>query len=225
MKIASQSEMTAEVAATGFAFLASHLPKQASGEAIPQLGQIEKLDGLSEIQELIPKEASDSPPNIYSGNFGCADFPFHSDLAHWFLPPRFLVLRCVEGARDVKTRLIDSKFIVQTLGADDLRRTIVQSRRPVEGNRSLLRILERDSSGEFRFRWDSLFIVPASEHSSRTCAAIQKCIAVSRPKDFVLENPGDTLVVDNWRMLHARSAVPQTGRNRKIHRAYLSSLL
>ncbi len=43
--------------------------------------------------------------------------------------------------------------------------------------------------------------------------------------DFVLEQTGDTLVVDNWRMLHARSAVPMTQRNRKIHRAYLSTLL
>ncbi len=39
---------------------------------------------------------------------------------------------------------------------------------------------------------------------------------------FAFENPGDTLVVDNWRMLHARSAVPMTQRSRKIHRAYLS---
>jgi len=43
--------------------------------------------------------------------------------------------------------------------------------------------------------------------------------------DFVLEKPGDTLVVDNWRMFHARSAVPTTQRNRNIHRAYLSTLL
>ena len=225
MKIASQSELTAEVEATGFVFLPSHLPKQTSGEAITRLGTIEKLAGLNEIQELTPKDSADSSPNIYSGNFGCGDFPFHTDLAHWFLPPRYLVLRCVEGARDVRTRLVDSKSIVQSVGEDSLCRALVQPRRPIEMNRSLLRILERCSTNHSRFRWDNLFIVPATDHSSRTCAAITKNLAAAKPVDFVLEKSGDTLVVDNWRMLHARSAVPMTQRSRKIHRAYLSNLI
>jgi alpha-ketoglutarate-dependent taurine dioxygenase len=225
MKLTSQSELAKEVTATGFAFLPSHLPSQSSHEAILQLGLVEKLDGLSEIQELTPKEAAESPPNIYSGNFGYGEFPYHTDLAHWFTPPRLLVLRCVEGARDVKTRLIDSTFVIQSFGEDELRRTIVLPRRPIDRSRLLLRILERCSTGESRFRWDSLFIVPATDLSSRTYQAIQSSLSIVKPAEFVLEKPGDTLVVDNWRILHARSAVPKAQRCRKIHRAYLSTLL
>jgi L-asparagine oxygenase len=225
MRVSSQSEMAKKVTQTGFAFLSSHLPTQSSGDAILQLGLIEKLDGLSEIQELTPKEASESTSNLYSGNFGCGEFPFHTDLAHWFQPPHYLVLRCVEGAREVATRLVDSKNVVQSIGEDDLCRALVQPRRPLGMNRSLLRILERCSTGHSRFRWDDLFIVPATDHSSRTYAAIAKNLATAKPLDFVLEKPGDTLVVDNWRMLHARSAVPMTRRSRKIHRAYLSNLI
>ena len=225
MSIALKSELAAKVNETGFAFVASHLPHQTCGEVIARFGAIEKLAGLNEIQELTPKDAVDSPPNIYSGNFGCEEFPFHTDLAHWFLPPHYLVLRCVEGTRDVRTRLIDSGCIVQSVGEDNLRRTLVQPRRPVEMNRSLLRILERCSTGEWRFRWDSLFIVPSTAHSSRTYRAIKENLATAKPLDFVLEQPGDTLVIDNWRMLHARSAVPMTQRNRRIHRAYLSTFI
>lgn len=224
MNTASQSELTAEVNAAGFAFLPSHLPELTSADAIACFGTIEKLEGLNEIQELTPKDSSDSPPNIYSGNFGCGDFPFHTDLAHWFLPPRYLILRCVQGTRDVKTHLFDSRLIVQSLGEDSLRRALVQPRRPIGMNRSLLRILERCSTGQSRFRWDSLFIVPASAHSSRTCAAIAGTLATTKRTDLVLEQPGDTLVVDNWRMLHSRSAVPVNQRDRKLHRAYLSTL-
>ena len=100
MRVSPQSELAKKVTQIGFAFLPSHLPTQSSGEAILQLGSIEKLDGLSEIQELTPKEASESAPNLYSGNFGCSDFPFHTDLAHWFQPPRYLVLRCVESGSE-----------------------------------------------------------------------------------------------------------------------------
>ncbi|HAH95942.1 MAG TPA: hypothetical protein DCL69_03455, partial [Firmicutes bacterium] len=35
---------------------------------------------------------------------------------------------------------------------------------------------------------------------------------------------GDTLVIDNWRMLHARSPVPAGREDRKIQRVYLESL-
>jgi L-asparagine oxygenase len=225
MQTVSQSELAAQVNAVGFAFLPAHLPEQDSGDAIACFGTIEKLAGLNEIQDLVPKECLDSPPNIYSGNFGCGDFPFHTDLAHWFFPPHYLVLRCIEGTRDVKTRLIDSRRVVRSVGVDNLCRALVQPRRPVEMNRSLLRILERCPDGKSRFRWDSLFIVPASAHSSRTCGEIKNALASAKPLDFVLGQPGDTLVVDNWRMLHARSAVPVTQRNRKIHRGYLSILL
>lgn len=225
MQTVTKSKLAAQVNAVGFAFLPGYLPEQDSGDAIACFGTIEKLAGLSEIQELVPKELPNSPPNIYSGNFGFSDFPFHTDLAHWFLPPHYLVLRCIEGTRDVKTCLVDSRRVVRSVGEDNLCRALVQPRRPIEMNRSLLRILERCSTGKSRFRWDSLFIVPATAHSSRTCGEIKDALASATPLDFVLGQPGDTLVVDNWRMLHARSAVPVTQRNRKIHRAYLSTLL
>ena len=224
MRVTSQSELAVEVDVTGFAFVPSHLRGQTSYDAISSLGTVEKLSGINEIQELIPRNPSDSPPNIYSGNFGYSDFPFHTDLAHWFLPPHYFVLRCLEGASDVRTRLIDSAAIVQSLGEDSLRRALVKPRRPIEMSRPLLHILERCSVDKLRFRWDSLFIEPSTEHSTRVCSAIEEHLDTIKTIDFVLEQPGDTLVVDNWRILHGRSAVPTAQRNRRIHRAYLSIL-
>ena len=225
MEMTSQSELVSEVNARGFAFLPSYNPKKCTDNAIARLGTIEKLTGLSEIQELTPKKAADSPPNIYSGNFGYSNFPFHTDLAHWYVPPRFFVLRCIEGTPSVKTLLVDSRSIIQSVGDENLRRALVQPRRPIEGNRFLLHILEQRSLGDCRFRWDTLFIVPSTDHSSRMCLAIKEHIANLKTVDIVLEQPGDTLVVDNWRMLHGRSAVPATQRHRRIHRAYISSLI
>ena len=225
MKTSPQQKLAAEVNAGGFVFLQSYLPKKSTRDIIAKFGTIEKLAGLDEIQELTPKNASDSPPNIYSGIFGCDKFPFHTDLAHWYLPPRFFVLRCIEGASEVKTHLLDSVKIIQSVGSENLRGTLVQPGRPIEGNRCLLRILDQNSRDGSLFRWDSLFIIPSTNHSLQMCLAIKETIANTKPRDIVLERPGDTLIVDNWRMLHGRSAVPAGQRHRKINRVYVSSLL
>jgi alpha-ketoglutarate-dependent taurine dioxygenase len=39
--------------------------------------------------------------------------------------------------------------------------------------------------------------------------------------NVVLENTSDTLLIDNWRMLHGRSAIPDGGDGRIIERVYL----
>lgn len=49
-------------------------------------------------------------------------------------------------------------------------------------------------------------------------------LSVTKPKTHVLLNKGDTLLLDNWRVLHGRTAVPSSTSSRKIHRLYLSSL-
>jgi hypothetical protein len=68
-------------------------------EVADQLGIIDKVEGLATVQTLIPRKVSSSPPNTYSGNFGHAEFPLHTDLAHWALPPRYLLLRCIRALK------------------------------------------------------------------------------------------------------------------------------
>lgn len=217
--------MSAEIEEKGFAFVSELLPKFDTETVAKHLGYIEKLEGIAMIQELVPKSETNAPPNIYSGNFGFGDFPFHTDLAHWHKPPRFLLLRCIRGAKTVATRLIDSRRIIDAIGSEELRRTLVQPRRPMQGKRCMLRILEQCPSDRIRFRWDSLFIQPSSKRSAQVFANISTLIADLPPLDLLLQNPGDILLVDNWRMLHGRSAVSENERDRIIHRAYLSELI
>nr|WP_281066390.1 TauD/TfdA family dioxygenase [Xanthobacter flavus] len=41
---------------------------------------------------------------------------------------------------------------------------------------------------------------------------------------IALAHPGDTLIIDNWRMLHARSPIPPGREDRSIQRVYLGAL-
>ena len=66
--------------------------------------------------------------------------------------------------------------------------------------------------------------MPASragiEGMRRLKEAIEQADVISVP----LVNPGDTVIIDNWRMLHGRSNVPISCVHRIIDRTYLGRL-
>jgi hypothetical protein len=41
---------------------------------------------------------------------------------------------------------------------------------------------------------------------------------------ILLNEPGDTVLIDNWRMLHGRSQILAQGKVRHIERVYLSEV-
>ena len=71
------------------------------------------------------------------------------------------------------------------------------------------------------FRWDETFIVPASPAGSTGVSAVINALKETNITNVVLENTSDTLLIDNWRMLHGRSAIPDGGDDRIIERVYL----
>ena len=213
------------VVADGYAFLRRFEPRLTSREAFQALGLVDEVEGLRPVQTLTPQHIYDAPPNTYSGNFGVAEFPLHSDLAHWAIPPRYLALRCVCGSQVVSTRLLDGRELISALTPELLQMTLVQPRRPLRNGKQLLRILERSGTlNLWRIRWDSVYLKPANEFASNV---VSKCFAVlsaARAQEIFLREPGDTLLIDNWRYLHGRSAVtaPEI-QLRTIDRAYMGA--
>lgn len=213
------------VATNGYALVPGHRPDLTTVEAVSLLGTPLTLTGFSTVQELRPHEASDAAPNTYSGNFGVGEFPMHTDLAHWAVPPRYLVLRCIQGAAEVATGVIDGNILIEQFGTTLLRRTLVQPRRPIGNGKQLLRLMDRfDHCDAPVLRWDSIYLRPATAESETAFMLVSKHIASMVRDDVVLLAPGDTLVVDNWRMIHRRSPVPETAANRHIDRVYVGAL-
>lgn len=188
------------------------------------LGRTACAEGCPAIHALSAKETS-GQLNTYSGNYGRAAFPLHTDLAHWYLPPRYLVLRCIIGMREVSTQLLDSATIFDQLGLTWLRRTLMQPRRPLGNSRSLLRLVERAPDRTYFCRWDPLFLVPATEESARSTTTLSAFLDSAPLQSIALENGGDTLIIDNWRMLHGRSKISITQLERRIDRAYLGEII
>lgn len=211
-----------QLSAEGYVFLPQFVPELPPRVAFNLLGSIDPVEGLAEIQVLTPQTETASPPNTYSGNFGIGEFPLHTDLAHWAVPPRYIVLRCLSGTKSVTTSVLDSLGVVQAVGREALRMAIVQPRRPLKNGKHLLRLLEQPvNANSYRIRWDTIFLKPSNEFATATMAGVHDALCHAQPVQFILRDPGDTLMLDNWRVFHGRSPVSSGELQREIARAYL----
>ncbi len=217
--------ISSEVHSTGYAFLPSHLPGKSTEDVARSVGPAFCLGKGGSIRQLKAKSEKESLPTTYSGIFGSNQFPLHTDLAHWRFPPRFLLLRCIAGFDAVPTLLIDGVRAIQGVDPTIFSRALVRPRRPVEGSLPLLRLYDRQQADRGLLRWDEVFIRPASRAGEIGVTKLKECLARSKPISVSLAKQGDTLIIDNWRMLHGRSPVPPDCQGRVIERVYLEKVL
>jgi len=210
-----------QIQSCGYSFLPAYLPETDSVTVATALGLplVPWEGGL--VQQLTPRAIA--APNTYSGIYGLDRFPFHTDLAHWRLPPRYLLLRCRKGYAEIPTLLIDGRVIFDGAALNLMTRAIVKPRRPQNGSISLLRLCEQ-AGATHRFRWDEVFLVAASRTGEVAIEAVKTFISTAQPLPIALAGAGDTLIIDNWRMLHARSPIVTGTEDRAIERIYLERL-
>jgi len=214
----------AQVQNAGYAFLPSHLPGKSSEDVAHSIGATVWVGKGGSVHQLKPRPESDALPTTYSGMYGGNIFPLHTDLAHWRFPPRFLLLRCVTGFEAVATMLIDGVQVIENIDPIVLSRALVRPRRRVEGSSPLLRLYDRHRQNRGLLRWDEVFICPASRAGEIGVKKFGECLARSSPISVSLAKQGDTLIIDNWRMLHGRSSVPPACSDRLIERLYLEKV-
>jgi len=199
-----------------------HIAVGVSSESVArELGEpLAPLNGAL-VQRLTPKAAS--TPNTYSGIFGLGRFPFHTDLAHWPVPPRYLLLRCVVGYGDVPTMLLDGRAVAEEVGSETMARALVRPRRPRRGEFRLLRLRQQSAEGDI-IRWDEVYLKPASPVGQDVSERIQAYLETCQSTPVAMVADGDVLVLDNWRILHSRPAISEDRRERRLERVYLRSL-
>ena len=198
----------------------------AIGQSIGAVVDIHALlpqNNIASVQTLEPRTEAASSLYRYSGVFGLNEFPLHTDLAHWMRPPRYFVLRCQNGSQAVTTRLLASSTLASVLGARTLGRALVRPRRRGPNTALCLLPLVFFSDGVYAFRWDSLFLVPMNE-AAHQVAKLMRTQAWHLSEALTLAESGDTLIVDNWRVLHGRSKVPLADIDRRLERVYLSEI-
>lgn len=188
-------------------------------EVAKGLGDVYKVPTMPLVQTLTPRLKENEQQNTYSGNFGLSEFPFHTDLAHWYVPPRYLLLRCICPAKGVATKLIDSHKVINSEARGLLNRAHFRPRKRLDGKANILKVLH----GEL-FRWDSIFIEPANNVADLLKKIIDSQLNNMKSQDIFLSNAGDCLLIDNWRMLHGRGFIDRKSMDRKIERVYFNEV-
>lgn len=157
------------------------------------------------------------PKNTYAGNYGFGKLPLHTDLAHWHIPPRYLMLRCAVPDPNVSTLLLHHNEVSGKLPQVVVDRALFRPRRRLDGKMFLLRL----RNGGI-FRWDQLFLTPENKEAFQVQSLMANDNSGFKIMELALDKPGMTVVIDNWNMLHGRSIVRNISSPRCIERAYFS---
>ena len=215
------SQLATAFSREGFVFAPRYRPHLDTATTAALLGAPEEIQGIPAVQRLAPRTVDESTPNEYSGNFGLAAFPLHTDLAHWFSPPRFLMLRCLRGDSRVASCILPWTQALKGFAHSKATRARFRPRRALNGRLYLLPFCVTSLGVQLR-RWDSLFLKPDNTEAAELAQHLK--LGTASVTKLVLRDPGDTLIIDNWRVLHGRSAVPLPESTRLVERVYLREI-
>jgi len=213
----------------GFVLQKGLAPSLATIEVAQALGTVVDIklllpsSGIPTVQSLRPRNTDEVGQNRYSGHYGLGTFPLHTDLAHWVLPPHYLLLRCIVGSNDVLTNILPWTPIMDLVGTASMGKAVFMARSRRIGCSGLVRALTRHH-GTKVLRWDPIFLRPLNQNA-RALASVMLDPTWNRAvMKILLNEPGDTVLIDNWRMLHGRSQILAQGKVRHIERVYLSEV-
>lgn len=220
-------ELVVHVERTGFAYGTVGARNVSTAELAASFGLVVDIPrflpgaNIETVQTLLPCRNKDSSPYRYSGRFGLQEFPLHTELAHWAVPPRYLSLRAVCGS-EVQTLVLTWDFVCSQMPSKFLRRALLRPRRlPPTGAFTALRVVTSVDSLDV-FRWDTVFLAPLNPSA---CVLGEFLKSATRKSTTVtLRDADDVLLIDNWRTLHGRSAVDMRSLGRRIERVYLEEL-
>lgn len=212
-------DFVASLRADGYVDLGVYKVGQSVAEVAESISHWLGVEAPSAVDDLTANPTTAKPKNTYAGNFGFDALPMHTDLAHWHLPPRYVLLRCIVGDPDVFTRLIHSNEVLRQFPNDLVARALFRPRRRLSGKLFLLRLRQNEI-----FRWDQLFLTPENREGKEIWEWMISSGGVAHGRnavEIVLDKPGRTILLDNWNVLHSRGPVnPASSVSRRIARVY-----
>jgi hypothetical protein len=194
------------------------------------LSLIEGLCAISGLRlDVISDEIVDSVatikkfPRSMTQAYGLSEFPLHTDRAHDLVPPRFVLLSRAAGSATALTRVCRTGDLpIDEHDWPALRRDVWRVR---YGRRRFLTSVCNDTlvTGQTIVRYDPCCMQAASSNA-RSPLIMQDAVTYATTSDFELV-PAMTLIIDNWKCLHGRSAVFDANKRRQIHRTLIGATL
>lgn len=158
--------------------------------------------GLSQVEA---RSMDGARRGTFSARYGTSPFPWHSDGAHWPVPPRYIALRALSRPSGT-TFVVDASHILK-IADPDSRRVGHAVWKTCTSLGSFYSSIQTFRKGEVLHRFDPNCAVPANNEAVGLSAAIESIPHSVASIAHHWSDVRETLVIDNWRMLHARSDV------------------
>jgi hypothetical protein len=180
-----------------------------------QLGRlIRRSTESSAITTLRPIDAHVARRRSLSRQFSLGRFPFHIDTAHWPMPCRYVVMACViPGAGNRPSLLLDTKEL--PLSPEQSALLEEAPLRIRNGRHSFFGTILRKERPFVRYDPGCM------EAVSRDGAQALGVYSSPSWRQYIAEvrwEPGMAVVIDNWRVLHARGDALRDDRERTLVR-------
>jgi hypothetical protein len=171
------------------------------------------------VRRLMPIDAHLARANSLSSRFGRGSFPFHTDTAFWPIPSRYLVMRVIGDQRRATT-LLDFEDVLGKLSSrarNDVQRSVWRARR----DGCAMYCSMSFAAGTLRgWRFDADVMEPANASAKRAHEDVAHVIRESNPTATISWETTTCVVIDNWRLLHARGSAPPKEKARILFRIY-----
>jgi len=170
------------------------------------------------VEVLRPKAPEAAPSASLSRKYGFHTFPFHVDTTHWVLPARFLVLSCViPGDVVVPTLLVNRDAVPLSKEEKAMGKSAVFLIR--NGRHSFYSSIF--GNGRDFIRYDPGCMEPQTENAIEAIK-LYSHDRVSPHVHEIVWSRGDSLIIDNWQILHARASVSSSSSERLLLRCLVS---
>src|SRR5215469_2732818 len=166
---------------------------------------ISSRPGRPVLVELKPEPSHNARTSSMTSRFGLHSFPLHTDGAFRLVPPRFLILRCErDSIGDRPTIILDSQRFLN----DPLRARLRAHLWQVNARPAFYCSLLQQIEGLLCLRWDTNILRPAHRSAQSTTHDFDHALT-SIPTVSIRWEPNLTIIIDNWRLLHARADRPE----------------
>ncbi len=135
-------------------------------------------------------------------------------MANWTTPPRYVLLKMLSQRSAVPTLILPVSCPLQQVSLTELQHELWVGR---ARHRTFVCNLLAKRNGDDLFRWDLVSLKPLSNGAARVQVDFEQAINNSESIAIHLDY-GEALVIDNWRVLHARPAVRKEDRSRILER-------
>lgn len=222
MHLSLPAKFYTALASKGWAVLQCSNPRLDLVQISHAIGEPIRATGDSFLEVLKPKASKDAKPNTTSGIYGLTSFPPHTDMAHWPVPPRFLAMRISKAMAGIPTQLLDSKAIkIDAYTNALLRRSVWRIGRIRQAYPCSVYF---DHHGQKGIRWDTCTMFPhgkiATDVRPRLLELINEGLLNERT-EHEWSSTDEILVINNWRILHARPEIPDGAIGRELERVLI----